>query len=88
MILGAALGLEVWLDLAVLAHISRPAELARHYPEHAGQFYDRDSFDVMARGVAERYDRHQAYSARDGFMLHLNQLLATRLERPVRWSEQ
>lgn len=70
------------LALAVRAH--SPARLAETFAAHAGQFYNRAAFDVLAREVQALYA-----TASDGdastFQMRLDARLELRTRPPVRW---
>ena len=74
--------LSLQWHLAVRAH--RPAGLARTFASHAGQFYDRNEFDALARRVRDLY----AIASTDDactFRTRLDRRLYDRHHAPVAW---
>lgn len=67
------------LELAVQS--KSPAYLARTFATFAGQFYDREAFDQLARQVYGLYDRDQA----EQFRTELDGKLYDRYHQPVAW---
>ncbi len=70
------------LEIAVRAQ--SPAALAQTFAEHAGQFYDRTSFDAMARQVSVFYAR-QSGEAATCFRSRLDRRLYDRYHTRVAW---
>ena len=54
------------------------------FAAHAGQFYDRASFDALAREVGALY-RTRDPAAADDFRARLDHRLAERARPPVAW---
>lgn len=82
MFLSETLPLETRLSLALIAY--SPAHVAGCFGRMVGQFYDRESFDGLARAAAALYDKHSARNAAR-FRGRLDQLLAERDEQPIDW---
>lgn len=77
-----ALPRERQLALAVRAR--HPAELARLFAAHAGQFYDRAAFDDLAREVHALYAQESDdYAHR--FRSRLDRQLRDRHHAPIGW---
>lgn len=77
-----ALPRERQLALAVRAR--RPAELARLFAAHAGQFYDRAAFDALAREIHALYALESDDYAQH-FRRRLDRQLRDRHHAPVGW---
>jgi hypothetical protein len=70
------------LELAV--RTKSPADLARTFAEHAGQFYRREDFDTMARTAHDLYAADSAERA-SLFRARLDRRLCDRYRAPVAW---
>lgn len=70
------------LELAVQTR--SPVRLARTFAAFVGQFYDRSSFDALAREVSNLYEVASAEQARS-FRLQLDRRLYDRYHAPVAW---
>jgi hypothetical protein len=70
------------LELAVRTR--RPAQLAQTFAAYAGQFYDRSSFDDLARRVSDLYADEDGVQASE-FRQRLNRRLCDRYHEPVVW---
>lgn len=73
------LSLDQQLECAVRS--KTPRHLAQTFAGFVGQFYDRDSFDALARQVNDLYDAEQATS----FRSQLDRRLHDRYHEPVAW---
>ena len=73
---------ESLLELAV--RTKRPSQLAQTFAAYAGQFYDRSSFDDLARRVSDLYADENGEHAHE-FRLRLNRRLCDRYHDPVAW---
>jgi hypothetical protein len=70
------------LELAV--RTKKPAGVARHFAAHAGQFYDRERFDRLARETRALYATTDPAAAAC-FQSRLDRRLRDRDREPVRW---
>ena len=70
------------LKLAV--RTKSPSQLALTFAAYAGQFYDRASFDDLARHVSDLYADANDTHARE-FRDRLNRRLCDRFREPVVW---
>lgn len=70
------------LELAV--RTKSPADLARTFAEHAGQFYRREDFDTLARTARDLYAASSAERA-SLFRSRLDHRLCDRYREPVAW---
>ena len=70
------------LALAVQAHA--PAQVARHFAAHVGQFASRGDFDAFARQASALYAVRSDEDAQR-FRARLDRRLADRHHAPVRW---
>lgn len=70
------------LELAV--RTKSPADLARTFAEHAGQFYRREDFDTLARAARDLYATASAERA-SLFRSRLDRRLCDRYRAPVAW---
>lgn len=70
------------LELAV--RTKSPSQLARTFAAYAGQFYDRSSFDDLARRVSDLYGGAEDAHASE-FRHRLNRRLCDRYHDPVVW---
>jgi hypothetical protein len=77
-----ALSPESRLKLAV--RTKSPYQLAQAFAAHAGQFYDRTSFDDLARQVSDLYARRDDGHASE-FRRRLDRRLCDRFHQPVSW---
>ena len=77
-----ALSPESRLKLAV--HTKSPYQLAQTFAAHAGQFYDRTSFDDLARQVSDLYATRDDGCASE-FRRRLDRRLCDRFHEPVAW---
>ena len=77
-----ALPLDRQLELAV--RTKKPAGVARHFAAHAGQFYDRERFDRLARETRALYATADPAAAAC-FQSRLDRRLRDRDREPVRW---
>lgn len=77
-----ALSPESRLELAV--RTKNPHQLAQAFAAHAGQFYDRTSFDDLARQVSDLYASRDDGHARE-FRRRLDRRLCDRFHEPVVW---
>ena len=77
-----ALPLGRQLELAV--RTKKPAGVARHFAAHAGQFYDRERFDRLAREARALYAAADPVAAAC-FQSGLDRRLRDRDREPVRW---
>lgn len=73
-------------QLALAVRVRRPAELARLFAAHAGQFYDRPAFDALAREVRDLYAQESDDHA-DHFRRRLDRQLRDRHHAPVGWEQ-
>lgn len=71
-------------QLALAVRARRPAELARFFAAHAGQFYDRAAFDALAREIRDLYAQESDDHA-DHFRRRLDRQLRDRHHAPVGW---
>lgn len=71
-------------QLALAVRARRPAELARLFAAHAGQFYDRAAFDDLAREVHALYAQESDDNA-DHFRRRLDRQLRDHHHAPVGW---
>ena len=74
---------ESLLELAVRTR--RPSQLAQTFAAYAGQFYDRSSFDDLARRVSDLYADEDGVRASE-FRQRLNRRLCDRYHEPVVWN--
>jgi hypothetical protein len=70
------------LKLAV--RTKSPYQLAQTFAAHAGQFYDRTSFDDLARQVSDLYGSRDDERANE-FRRRLDRRLRDRFHEPVVW---
>ena len=70
------------LELAV--RTTSPIQIARTFASHAGQFYDRSSFDTLARQVHDLYAESSSERA-ERFRSQLDRRLCDRSYDPVEW---
>lgn len=77
-----AISRESRLELAV--RTKSPARLAQTFAAYAGQFYDRNSFDDLARRVSDLYADEDGVQASE-FRQRLNRRLCDRYHEPVIW---
>lgn len=77
-----AISRESRLELAV--RTKRPSVLAQTFAAYAGQFYDRTSFDDLARRVSDLYADEDGVQASE-FRQRLNRRLCDRFHEPVIW---
>jgi len=77
-----ALSPESRLKLAV--RTKSPYQLAQAFAAHAGQFYDRTSFDDLARQVSDLYGSRDDRRASE-FRRRLDRRLCDRFHEPVAW---
>ena len=70
--------------LRLAVRTKSPAQLALTFAAYAGQFYDRASFDDLARRVSELYADANDTHARE-FRDRLNRQLYDRFHEPVVW---
>ena len=70
--------------LALAVRSQPPTFLARAFAAHAGQFYDRDAFDTLAREVSHLYAARNPEDA-SRFRQRLNRRLYDRYHSPVAW---
>ena len=70
------------LELAV--QTTSPIQIARTFASYAGQFYDRSSFDTLARQVHDLYAESSTERA-ERFRLQLDRRLCDRSYDPVEW---
>ena len=73
---------ESQLKLAVRS--KSPSQLAQTFAVYAGQFYDRASFDDLARRVSGLYADESGEHASE-FRLRLDRRLCDRYREPVTW---
>ena len=73
---------ESRLKLAVRS--KSPSQLAQTFAVYAGQFYDRASFDDLARRVSDLYADESGEHASE-FRLRLDRRLCDRYREPVTW---
>ena len=73
---------ESRLELAV--RTKSPSQLAHTFAAYAGQFYDRGSFDELARRVSDLYACENGEHAIE-FRQGLNRRLCDRYREPVVW---
>jgi hypothetical protein len=71
-------------QLALAVRTNSPARLARAFAAHAGQFYDRERFDALAREVGALYQA-SSLAAADSFRGRLDRRLAERDRPLVAW---
>ncbi len=71
-------------QLALAVRAKGPTEIAQTLAIHAGQFYDREPFDVVAREVYALYAADSADAA-DRFRHRLDRRLRERDHRAVSW---
>ena len=72
-------------QLEVAVRTTSPAGLARTFAAYAGQFYDRGSFDALARRVSELYAA-QSPAIAAAFRTGLDRRLHDRDRAPVAWA--
>ncbi len=70
--------------LALAVAVNPPASLARTFASYAGQFYDREPFDALARQVSDLYATRDADEA-SYFRARLDRRLCDRYHAPVAW---
>ncbi|MCC6178375.1 MAG: hypothetical protein IT305_23975 [Chloroflexi bacterium] len=70
--------------LALAVRTQSPYQLALAFAAHAGQFYDRTSFDHLARQVSDLYARRDGGNASE-FRRRLDRRLCDRYHQPVAW---
>ena len=70
--------------LALAVRTKSPYQLALAFAAHAGQFYDRTSFDDLARQVSHLYACRDDERASE-FRRRLNRRLCDRFHQPVAW---
>lgn len=71
-------------QLALAIRARRPADLARLFAAHAGQFYDRSAFDALAREIHALYTQESDDYA-DHFRRRLDRQLRDRHHAPIGW---
>lgn len=71
-------------QLALAVRTNSPARLARAFAAHAGQFYDRERFDALAREAGALYGARDPDAA-DAFRARLDRRLLERARPPVAW---
>jgi hypothetical protein len=69
------------LQLRLAAQTRSPFRLAQTFAAFVGQFYDRESFDTLARQVSGMYDADHAST----FRAQLDRRLHDRYHTPVAW---
>ena len=70
--------------LALAVRTQSPYRLALAFASHAGQFYDRTTFDDLARQVSDLYARRGGERASE-FRRRLDRRLCDRFHQPVAW---
>ena len=70
--------------LALAVRTKSPYQLALAFASHAGQFYDRTTFDDLARQVSDLYARRGGERASE-FRRRLDRRLCDRFHQPVAW---
>jgi hypothetical protein len=70
--------------LALAVQTRSPYQLALAFAAHAGQFYDRTSFDNLARKVSDLYACRDDGNASE-FRRRLDRRLCDRFHQPVAW---
>jgi hypothetical protein len=70
--------------LALAVRTRSPNQLAQTFASYAGQFYDRSSFDDLARRVSDLYADENGLQASE-FRLRLDRRLRDRHREPVTW---
>lgn len=70
--------------LALAVRAQPPAQVARHFAAHVGQFYRRHDFDALARQTSALYAVASDEDAQR-FRTRLDQRLRDRHHAPVRW---
>lgn len=76
--------LPVDTQLALAVRAKTPFRLAQTFALFAGQFYDRDAFDTLARRTSELYEADDPESAYR-FRRTLDRQLHDRYDEPVSW---
>ena len=71
--------------LALAVRTQSPYQLALAFASHAGQFYDRTTFDDLARQVSDLYARRGGERASE-FRRRLDRRLCDRFHQPVVWN--
>ncbi len=71
-------------QLALAVAANPPASLARAFASYAGQFYDREPFDALARQVSDLYAARDSDEA-SSFRARLDRRLCDRYHAPVAW---
>ena len=71
-------------QLRLAVRTKSPSQLALTFAAYAGQFYDRASFDDLARRVSDLYADANDTHARE-FRDRLNRRLCDRFREPVVW---
>jgi hypothetical protein len=72
------------LRLALAVRTKSPHQLAQAFAAYAGQFYDRSTFDYLARRVSDLYADESSLQASE-FRQRLNRRLRDRYHEPVTW---
>jgi hypothetical protein len=70
--------------LTLAVRTKSPYQLAQTFAAHAGQFYDRTSFDDLARQVSDLYGSRDDERASE-FRRRLDRRLCDRFHEPVVW---
>lgn len=68
-------------QLTFATRTKTPCQLAQTFAAFVGQFYDRETFDALARQVSDLYDGEGATT----FRTQLDRRLCDRYHAPVAW---